>query len=125
MLPAAQDNAPPSRLQLPDWPRLMSVGYAAAYLSVSASTVRTLGLPTYNIGRRVLYDRKLIDRWIDGELARDADPRGRLISADDQRLLELIEERKFLERRAAKQAEAAANSEPKPKHAPKRSHSNG
>lgn len=113
MPPAAPEDAPPSRLQLPDWPRLMSVGYAAAYLSVSTTTVRTLGLPTYNIGRRVLYDRKLIDRWIDTELAGEADARGRLISPEDHQLLSLIEERKFFDQFEARKA--AGKLEPKPK----------
>lgn len=65
MPPNAPEDAPPTRLQLPDWPRLMSVGYAAAYLSISSTTFRTLGIAEQRIGRRVLYDRKDIDQWVD------------------------------------------------------------
>lgn len=99
MPPAVQDDAPPSRLQLPDWPRLMSVGYAAAYLSVSQTTFRTLGITERRIGRRVLYDRKDIDLWVDHV---GSDP------AEDRPRTPKEEERLFFASRVAQRAEQEA-----------------
>ena len=49
--------------------RLLSVKEAAAYLSVSVWTVRGLGwsgeIPEVKIGRRVLFDREDLDRFIE------------------------------------------------------------
>lgn len=50
---------------LPNWPRLVSVEGAANYLSISASTMRTLDIKTRQIGRRVLYDIRDLDRYVD------------------------------------------------------------
>ncbi len=85
MSPAVQDDAPPSRLQLPDWPRLMSVGYASAYLSISNTTFRTLGIAEQRIGRRVLYDRRDIDLWVDRLSEDPMDERPRSV-AEEERL---------------------------------------
>ncbi len=50
-------------------PRLLSVKDAAVYLGVSPWTIRSLGwsreIPEVKIGRRVLYDREDLDRYID------------------------------------------------------------
>lgn len=46
------------------WPRLLSVDDAAAYLSVSRSTVRRLVKPV-PVGSRVLFDRHELDRFAD------------------------------------------------------------
>lgn len=56
-----------ARLDLPDWPRLMSVDQAASYVGISATKLRELGPKVVSIGdmRRVLYDRKDLDRWVD------------------------------------------------------------
>lgn len=101
MPPAPPEDAPPSRLHLPDWPRLMSTLLAAAYLSVSPSTLARLGIPSRNIGRRVLYDRRDIDRWADALSGLEADPTGQSLPADHQRALEQAESRAFFARRKA------------------------
>lgn len=53
------------RFALPDWPRLMAEPQAAAYLSISATTLRKDGPDARRHGRRVLYDRHDLDRWAD------------------------------------------------------------
>lgn len=53
------------RASLPDWPRLMPVELAAAYLSRSATVIRERGPKPKRDGRSVLYDRKDLDRWAD------------------------------------------------------------
>lgn len=56
--------------QLPGWPRLMGVDLAAAYVGMSPSgfqdavTAKVLPSPT-RIGRRVLWDRAMLDRAVD------------------------------------------------------------
>lgn len=47
------------------WPRLLSEPAAAEYLSLSTTTLRTLGLKVRRIGRRVLYDIKDLDLYVD------------------------------------------------------------
>ncbi len=57
------------------WPRMLTVELLAAYLGIAAQTVRNNAdrIPgRRNLGRRVLYDRHVIDRWLDrGDGARD------------------------------------------------------
>lgn len=53
------------RAALPDWPRLMAEPLAAAYVSVSVTTLRDHGPEPKRLGRRVLYDRRDLDRWAD------------------------------------------------------------
>ena len=50
---------------LPNWPRLMAEPVAAAYLSLGTTTLREKGPAPVHFGRRVLYDRKALDRWAD------------------------------------------------------------
>jgi len=47
------------------WPRLLSVESAAGYLSISPNTFRGLGIQSRQIGRRVLYDIRDLDRYVD------------------------------------------------------------
>jgi hypothetical protein len=47
------------------WPRLMSVDGAAGYLSISPNTLRALDIQSRQIGRRVLYDIRDLDRYVD------------------------------------------------------------
>ena len=47
------------------WPRLLSVEGAAGYLSISPNTFRGLGIQSRQIGRRVLYDIRDLDRYVD------------------------------------------------------------
>lgn len=54
-----------ARLALPDWPRLMSVDQASAYLSLGSTTLREMGPAPKRHGKRVLYDRRDLDRWAD------------------------------------------------------------
>jgi excisionase family DNA binding protein len=50
-------------------PRLLTVKQAAQYLSTSAWAMRTLGwsgtIPPVRIGRRVLFDVRDLDRYVD------------------------------------------------------------
>lgn len=47
------------------WPRLLSEPAAAEYLSLSPTTLRTLGVKVRRVGRRVLYDIKDLDLYVD------------------------------------------------------------
>ena len=47
------------------WPRLLSEPATAEYLSVGVTTLRGLGIKVRRVGRRVLYDRADLDRWVD------------------------------------------------------------
>lgn len=53
------------RATLPDWPRLMAVELAAAYLGIGRSTLEERGPKAKAVGRRRLYDRHDLDRWAD------------------------------------------------------------
>lgn len=50
-------------------PRLLTVKQAAVYLACSVFAVRSLGwggqVPSLKIGRRVLFDRRDLDRYVD------------------------------------------------------------
>lgn len=62
-------TARPSRdlSRLPDWPRYLAVEEAAAYLSISANTLRThVPVTPVRIGGCVRYDRKKLDEYADG-----------------------------------------------------------
>jgi len=56
---------------LPDWPRRMSAAQAAAYLNVGESTLRHGAGTRYPAplrdGKRVVWDRKMLDDWADAE----------------------------------------------------------
>ena len=58
-------GAEPTRPLLPNWPRLMSLELAAAYVSLSMTVVREHGPEPKQFGRRILYDRNDLDRWAD------------------------------------------------------------
>lgn len=80
------------RTTLPDWPRLMTIELAAAYLSRSPTTIRERGPKPKRDGRSVLYDRNDLDRW--------ADRLGGQPLTEAERAEEAKEvERRFLERR--------------------------
>lgn len=80
------------REALPDWPRLMDIELAAAYLSRSPTVIRERGPKPKRDGRSVLYDRHDLDRW--------ADALGGQPLTSEQRGKEAQEvERRFLERR--------------------------
>lgn len=53
-------------------PRLLSSAKAAAYLGISETTLRTLGLPRRILGTRRLYDRYELDAFADGLEAEDS-----------------------------------------------------
>jgi len=48
-------------------PRLLSIDGAAAYLGISATTFRQIAprLPILRCGRRVLYDRAVLDAFVE------------------------------------------------------------
>jgi hypothetical protein len=51
---------------LPGWPRLMSADQAAAYLSMSPEHMRkTVPVEPDHYGKRVLYDRAALDKYLD------------------------------------------------------------
>ncbi len=62
------------RVVIASWPRLLPVRLAATYLGVSLDTLKKHGalLPRLRAGRKVLYDRYVLDRWLD-QLPRGAD----------------------------------------------------
>lgn len=81
-----------SRVRLPDWPRLMTEKFAAAYFGVSTVTFRALDIKPLRFGRRVVWDRQDLDRY--------ADRLGKQPHSKKERLAESKEvERRFLERR--------------------------
>lgn len=80
------------RLPLPDWPRLMSEPMAASYLSIGTTTLRVSGPSPKRKGKRVLYDRRDLDRWADRLGDQPLDDAAREAEAREI-------ERRFLERR--------------------------
>lgn len=70
-----------ARASLPFPPRLMGEPQAAAYLGISATTLRGLGLTRVQIGARRLYDRIDLDAYADG-LPRDGESTGEANSCD-------------------------------------------
>lgn len=84
-----------SRAALPDWPRLMGEELAAAYVSLSATTLRAKGPAPARLGKRRLYDRRDLDRWAD-RLA------GQPLTAQEMREEASDVERRFLEKRRAR-----------------------
>lgn len=79
------------------WPRLLSETDAAEYLSIGATTLRGLGLKVRRLGRRVLYDRADLDRWVD---RMDEQP----VEPADQARESAAEEERFFAARAARGA---------------------
>lgn len=82
---------------LPDWPRLMSEGMAAAYLSIGTTTLREHGPKAKRYGRRVLYDRRDLDRWADRIDGQPLDEKQRIEESQEI-------ERGFMERRKRRAA---------------------
>ena len=61
-------SADNGRLMFSCWPRLLSVEQIAAYLGLAPQTIRNNAdrIPgRRNLGRRVLWDRQVVDRWLD------------------------------------------------------------
>lgn len=85
----------PIRSELPAWPRLMSETLAAAYVGLSATTLRKDGPIAKRHGRRVLYDIRDLDRWAD---RLDGQPLDEPQELDEASLIEA----RFLERRNAR-----------------------
>lgn len=81
-----------ARVILPDWPRLMSEEMAAAYLSIGTTTLREHGPEPKRQGRRVLYDKRDLDRWADRLDGQPLDAAREGEEADEV-------ERRFLEQR--------------------------
>ncbi len=69
---AMTDNG---RVVIASWPRMLTVELLAAYIGIAVQTVPNNSdrIPgRRNLGRRVLYDRHVIDRWLDrGDGTRD------------------------------------------------------
>lgn len=75
---------------LPDWPRLMSEPMAARYLSIGETMLRSDGPTPKRKGRRILYDRRDLDRWADrlGEQPLDAREQQEEAAEVERRFLE-------------------------------------
>lgn len=73
----------PRAARMPGWPRLMDVDLAAAYLGIGASTLRDKGPGAKHLGRRVLYDRRDLDRWADALGGQPLDPQARADEGGD------------------------------------------
>jgi hypothetical protein len=84
-----------TRADLPNWPRLMGVDLASAYLGLSATTLRDKGPEPKAYGRRRLYDRIDLDRWAD-RLG------GQPLTVPEQQAEAGQVERRFLEKRRAR-----------------------
>ncbi len=55
-------------IELPVWPRLLGVDQLAVYLGMAPQTIRNNAdrIPgRRHLGRRVLWDKNIVDRWID------------------------------------------------------------
>ena len=83
------------RADLPSWPRLMCAPLAAAYLSISPTSLRTHGPKPKHLGKRRLFDKIDLDRWADS-----LSPDGTGRSAPPLTSKEV--ERRFLDKRALK-----------------------
>jgi hypothetical protein len=70
----------------------MSESLAAAYLSIGKPTLREHGPEPVRVGRRVLYDRKALDRWADNL-------GGQPLTIEEEAAETREAERRFLERR--------------------------
>ena len=84
-----------SRSALPHWPRLMCAEMAAQYLSVGVTTFKGLDIKARRLGRRVLWHRDDLDRFVDRLDGQPLDPR------EEQREAAEVE-RGFLEKRRGK-----------------------
>lgn len=84
-----------NRTALPNWPRLMGVDLASAYLGLSATTLRQKGPAPKEYGKRRLYDRIDLDRWAD-RLG------GQTLTVQEQVQEAAEVERRFLEKRRAR-----------------------
>ncbi len=93
-------NAPSRLIARPDWPRLMSEPDAAAYLSISPSTLRQRGPAPKPLGSRRLWDRRDLDRWCD---ALDGQPLTAVEQAEESSQVE----RRFIEERARRRGAGA------------------
>lgn len=87
-------RALPDRDTFPDWPRLLSVPLAARYCGISPTSLRAHGPAPKNLGNRVLYDRRDLDRWADRLGEQPMDEPDRLLEAENV-------EKRFLESRNA------------------------
>jgi hypothetical protein len=94
-MPRVSEGGGVNRPTLPNWPRLMGEDMAAAYVSLSATTLRERGPEPRRLGKRRLYDRNDLDRWAD-RLG------GQPLIAVEQRQEAAEVERRFLEKRRAR-----------------------
>ncbi|MBB5714859.1 hypothetical protein [Sphingomonas aerophila] len=80
------------RVRLPNWPRLMGVSLAAAYFGICPARFRSIGIRPVRIGRRVLWDRNSLDRFIDAMTGSPVTPRntGALATAMERRFFERL-----------------------------------
>lgn len=77
------------------WGRLLSAADAAEYLGISPTTLKTLGIQAKSIGRRVMWDRVDLDRFVDRMTDQP-------IPAAEQGREQDDEEARFFERRRAR-----------------------
>jgi predicted DNA-binding transcriptional regulator AlpA len=58
-------------------PRCLSLEQAARYLGIGSTLLKRIGPPPVRLGRRLVYDRVDLDRWLD-----ETKSRGRAIKED-------------------------------------------
>ena len=78
--------------------RGLSKDEAAEYCGVSVNTLGRYGPTPTKIGDRIIYDRRVLDRWLD-ELAGLISSGGVLIDTPEEALLEAIHARQAAVRR--------------------------
>lgn len=73
--------------------RGLSLDEAAEYCGVSRNTITRHGPPAVKIGERAIYDRRVLDRWLDGltGLAAESDVK---VEDPEEQLLGAIRARK-------------------------------
>ena len=81
--------------------RGLSRDEAAEYCGVSVNTLGRYGPTPTKIGDRIIYDRRVLDRWLD-ELAGLISSGGVLIDTPEEALLEAIHARQAALRRTSR-----------------------
>jgi hypothetical protein len=78
--------------------RGLSLDEASEYCGVSRNTLMRHGPPPTKIGERSIYDRRMLDRWLDQLGGLTASP---VVEAPEDALMEAIHARKAAVRNAA------------------------
>jgi hypothetical protein len=82
--------------------RGLSRDEAAEYCGVSVNTLGRHGPTPTKIGDRIIYDRRVLDRWLDELAGLISGSAGTLIDTPEEKLLEAIHARQVAVRRTAR-----------------------